>query len=193
MLKDIQKEFTRMDVNQPTKLSVNFQKQSELSTALSMQVDESSELAMKYKLVSAFLNEKIAYYKDNPSLQLQDDDYQDAIPLRFEYMLKTYLMDTHATRLIVFKQFESMIDLIFNNPDKLLTQDPIEYMLQILKPTFTKEPKDISMIQKFWSIAQDYVPSTVQVGGKLYKPATFKKQREKNVSSVNIFSRGSIS
>ena len=175
LLKDIQKEFTRIDVNQPTKLAVNFQQPSDLPTAMSLPIDESSELARKYKLVGAFLNEKIAYYKDHESLRLKDHDYQDAIPLRFEYLLKTHVLDAHATRLIVYKQFEDMIYLVFNNQQKLLTKDPIEDMLLMLKPTFSKEPKDISIIERFWNIAQDYVPSTVQVGGKRYRPARFNK------------------
>lgn len=89
------------------------------------------KLYYNYNFTIDYLNKNIFYYKENPDIALKLNDYQDSIPLRFELLLKSIIVDKHSIMMIFWNQFEKLVDIIMNNENMNIINNSIQKIIPL--------------------------------------------------------------
>lgn len=84
-----------------------------------------------YNFTIEYLNQNIFYYKENPDIALKLNDYQDSIPVRFELLLKSIIIDKHSTMMIFWNQFEKLVDIIMNNDNMDTVNNSVQKIIPL--------------------------------------------------------------
>lgn len=115
-------------------LGTRKQRESDLHMVTGRTIDVMPTMYERYDFTLPFLQNTFVYNNviDGKSV-LEHGDYQDSLPTRFNYLLRSETLENHSRKFVGFAQFEKIMNhILAGDPGKVVIEDKtiVEYYLE---------------------------------------------------------------